>query len=432
MLSNECSIKVDNISKSYFRYNNPLSHIAEKLFGFKSKNIQRFDVLKDISFEIRKGETVAIIGANGAGKSTLLQIITGTLTPNMGEIYTSGKISALLELGAGFNPEFTGEENVYLSCSLSGMKKSEIDMVIPWIKSFSDIGDYFYEQVKTYSSGMFVRLAFSVAVCQRPEILIVDEALAVGDIFFQNKCLEFMRKDLDKTTKLVVTHDMHTVTSMCDKVILINDGKVVFYGEPLSGVETYLKHYQNQSFSIRQDKNTQISVNKPDLRDGNRVEQSWNHIDSKKLSGSMCSKIVGYNINLEKLSPNNFLIQDKKIIKINLDVISERNVDDGIVGFLICDKYGNSILGYNSLGPLLNKKISITKGKTKIFFEIEWPEIRPGEYFITLGIGEGIDPLNHNVVCWAHNIIGIKSIAPGKIYYSLFNLPFVSMDTKNE
>ncbi|WP_158008946.1 ABC transporter ATP-binding protein [Enterovibrio norvegicus] len=388
----------------------------------KGKESRSNDVLKNINFEVFEGETVGIIGTNGAGKSTLLQIVTGTLEPTSGLVEINGDMSALLELGAGFNPEFTGEENVYLSCSLMGMKAKEIEKIIPWIKEFADIGEFYCQPVKTYSSGMFVRLAFSVAVCKRPKILIVDEALAVGDIFFQNKCLEFMRKELLNTTKLIVTHDMHTVTSMCDKVILIDGGEISYIGDPLTGVESYLKNYQNKAF-----KNTKtISGQKNETLEilSDQKSKNWIKIPESKVSGSLNQKITDMYVELDSLGDGKYLVNGTQLVKVNFKIESISINDEAIIGILISDKFGNSIFGYNNLGEEVNRELEFNCGIEEISIEFEWPKIRPGEYFITLGIGRGTDPLNHNIECWAHNIIAVKTINPKDVFFSQFNLPF--------
>jgi len=238
---NDISVKIKDVSKTYRVYEKPKDRLMQ--FIFRSKIFYKeFIALNTLSFDIKKGETIGIIGRNGSGKSTLLQMIAGTLTPATGDIQISGRVAALLELGSGFNPEFTGRENVYLNASILGITREEIEQKMDAILKFADIGDFIDQPVKTYSSGMYVRLAFSVSINVDPEILIVDEALAVGDGRFQLKCFEKIKdlKDAGKTI-IVVTHDMQTVRQICDRVVLIDRGQLLNIGKPNEIVNEYTK-----------------------------------------------------------------------------------------------------------------------------------------------------------------------------------------------
>lgn len=237
----EIAIKVENISKVYKLYDKPVDRLKESINPFKKKYHRDFFALNNISFEIEKGETLGIIGKNGSGKSTLLKIITGVLNPTSGNAVVNGKISALLELGAGFNTEFTGIENIYLNGTIMGYTKEEMDRKIPKIIEFADIGDFINQPVKTYSSGMFVRLAFSVAINVEPDILIVDEALAVGDMAFQAKCITKMKQLIEKgITVLFVTHDIGVIKKMCTRCVYLIDGKVNSIGSASDIADQYL------------------------------------------------------------------------------------------------------------------------------------------------------------------------------------------------
>lgn len=231
MMSN-IAIKVSHLTKVYKLYDKPIDRLKESLHPFKKKYHKDFYALNDVSFEIKKGETVGIIGKNGAGKSTLLKIITGVLTPSNGHVHTNGRISSLLELGAGFNPEYTGIENIYLQGTLMGYSHGEMETKIDEILVFADIGDFIHQPVKMYSSGMFARLAFAVAINVDPDILIVDEALSVGDMLFQVKCMARMRSMMESgVTVLFVSHDTHSIKTLCKKAIWIQDGNMIEYGE---------------------------------------------------------------------------------------------------------------------------------------------------------------------------------------------------------
>lgn len=243
-MSSEIAIKVDNLSKCYQIYDAPQDRLKQMLVGKLLRNTKpyyrEFWALKDVSFEVKKGQTVGIIGRNGSGKSTLLQMICGTLNPTSGSVQTHGRIAALLELGAGFNPEFSGRENVYLNAEMLGLTIPEIDARFDDILAFADIGQFITQPVKTYSSGMFVRLAFAIAIHVDPNVLIVDEALSVGDIGFQNKCLIKIRELRSKgTTLLFVTHDIGTLQLICNHVIWLENGSVQSIGDAVAVSQEY-------------------------------------------------------------------------------------------------------------------------------------------------------------------------------------------------
>ena len=240
-------IKVDNVTKMYKLYDNPKDRLKEALIPTKKKRYKEHYALNGVSFDIKKGETVGIIGTNGSGKSTILKIITGVLNPTAGKVEIEGRISALLELGAGLNSEYTGIENVYLNGTMSGFSKEEIDEKLDDILAFADIGDFVYQPVKTYSSGMLVRLAFAVSINIDPEILIVDEALSVGDVFFQAKCFKKF-EDFKKQGKtiLFVSHDLSSVQKYCDRVVLLNKGNKLAEGSARDMINLYKKVLVNK------------------------------------------------------------------------------------------------------------------------------------------------------------------------------------------
>ncbi len=241
-MQDNIAIKVNNLTKVYHLYDKPVDRLKEALNPFKKSYHHDFYAMNDVSFEIKKGETVGIIGKNGAGKSTLLKMITGVLTPTSGSVEVDGKIASLLELGAGFNPEMTGIENIYLNGTIMGFTKEEMDSKVDAIVEFADIGEFVYQPVKMYSSGMFARLAFSVAIAVEPDILIVDEVLSVGDMNFQAKCMKKF-KDLQsqETTILLVSHDIGTILQFSSKVIFIANGLIHYAGDPKIAIDQYKK-----------------------------------------------------------------------------------------------------------------------------------------------------------------------------------------------
>ena len=241
-MENKKVIQVKDLTKMYKLYDKPSDRLKEALGLTRKKLYKEHYALHDVNFDIYEGECVGIIGTNGSGKSTILKIITGVLTPTAGEVKVDGRISALLELGAGFNGEYSGIENVYLNGQMIGFSKEEIDAKLQDILDFAEIGDFVYQPVKTYSSGMFVRLAFALAINVDPEILIVDEALSVGDVFFQSKCYRRMEEIRKKgTTILMVTHDMGSIIKYCDKVVLLHKGEFIAEGPAGKVVDMYKK-----------------------------------------------------------------------------------------------------------------------------------------------------------------------------------------------
>jgi lipopolysaccharide transport system ATP-binding protein len=266
-MNNTPIIKIENITKEYQLYNSPADRVKEVIHPFRKKYHHTFSALKNISFTINKGEFFGVIGRNGSGKSTLLQLICGILQPSSGNIIVDGKIAALLELGAGFNPEFTGKQNVYLNGAILGFSEDEITARYSEIVEFADIGEFIDQPVKTYSSGMYVRLAFAVQACVNPDILIVDEALAVGDIFFRQKCYARLQSLLKKgCTVILVSHALNDIEQFCDRALLLDEGAEFFLGSATEAVKRYYLLEQQDNCDI-----AQINVTSPGPEE--RVQQ---------------------------------------------------------------------------------------------------------------------------------------------------------------
>lgn len=248
-------ISLKNVGKSYSKYDSEWKRIAS-WFGISSNNGDQNWVLKDINFEIQRGESIGLIGQNGAGKSTLLKIITGVLKANAGSVQVNGHIAAILELGMGFNPDLTGRQNVFHSAGLMGFSAQEINNAMPQIEEFAEVDEYFDQPIRTYSSGMQVRVAFAVATMVRPDVLIIDEALAVGDSYFQHKCFERIREFKEAgTTLIIVTHGLSDVRSLCDRAILLSDGRILRDGEPDEVIDFYnaiIAERESSKLSIEQ------------------------------------------------------------------------------------------------------------------------------------------------------------------------------------
>ena len=303
------AIEIRNLSKMYKLYNKPLDRLVDSLGLSRKKLYKEHYALRNINFDIGVGECVGIIGTNGSGKSTILKIITGVLSPTGGSITVNGRISALLELGAGFNPEYSGLENIYLNGTMMGFTEAEIDTRLDDILSFADIGEFVHQPVKTYSSGMFVRLAFAVAINIDPEILVVDEALSVGDVFFQSKCYhkfeEFKRQG---KTILFVSHDLGSISKYCDRVILLNQGEMLDQGTPKAMVDMYkqllvrqnpVKQAQMNS-AIRESQKKGFQMNPNTLEYGEKQAEIVDFVvlDSKGLQSNTIEKGTTFQIKM--------------------------------------------------------------------------------------------------------------------------------------
>lgn len=354
-----CVIDVQNVTKIYKLYDSPKARLLEALNPFRKKYHRDFYALKDVSFQIHQGGSVGIVGMNGSGKSTLLQLITGVLNPTVGIVRTQGKISALLELGSGFNPEFTGLENVYFQCSILGFTKAEVDAKLSHILAFADIGDFIHQPVKTYSSGMYVRLAFSVAINVEPDILIIDEALAVGDMAFQTKCLRKIKEFKNQgKTLLFVSHDPGAVKTLCDRAILLHKGKVVDDGSPDKVFD-----YYNSLLAMKEgedEKSIAESKEVDRVRSGSRKIT----IESVRI------------INSSGYEADTFV--SGEVVSIEMRVQANEDVTDPVFGILIRDRLGNDIFGVN------NSKLNIPVGETK---NGESYSVR---YTAQLDLGEGL------------------------------------------
>jgi len=398
---NPVTITLHAVSKTYNLYKKPSHRVKELLHPFRKKYSQQFDALKDISFDICKGETVGIVGRNGCGKSTLLQIVCGIFPPTTGAINVNGRISAILELGAGFNPEFNGRDNVYLNCSILGIDRAAADLKMDEILSFADIGDFIDQPVKTYSSGMVVRLAFSIAINVDPAILIVDEALAVGDAAFQRKCFSRIKKiQEDGATILFVSHSATAVVELCDRAILLDGGEHIFTGDPKTVVSLYHKLLFAPPEKL-------ASVKESVLEDIAKLEET---ITDQSKTGEKekqpAKNISFYNENLMPKSttwyePNGALICDPHIQTLEGEKANTLNRNEEYVytfkvvfsqsahsvrfGMLIKTVSGLELGGYGNLVDDENMKF-VTKG-SNVEVQLRFKcALLPGTYFLNAGV----------------------------------------------
>ncbi|MDH5680392.1 MAG: ABC transporter ATP-binding protein [Spirochaetota bacterium] len=392
-MSGNNAIIVKNLSKSYKLYNTPKDRMKELLHPFKKKYHRNYQALDDISFEVPRGTTFGIIGRNGAGKSTLLQLICDKLTPTSGSIEVKGRISALLELGAGFNREFTGRENIFLQGALMGITRKEMEKRFDEIADFADIGDFIDQPAKTYSSGMYVRLGFAVAINVDPDILIVDEALAVGDAFFRRKCyakIEDFRKR--GKTILLVTHGMEIIKEFCDKAMLIDNGKIAQIGESKDVTNLYYKilNFDNPDEEKETLKKDYLNEKDKSLEVTDNREQSQENehkflLCNNKL-GNKEAVILEYGI-LDNKNDNVTTLETGKEYTVFIKALFNSNISDISLGFSIRTVRGLILFGTRtgSFGDIIippQKKGNIIVARFKITMRLASEK----EYFLTFGL----------------------------------------------
>jgi ABC-type polysaccharide/polyol phosphate transport system ATPase subunit len=336
------ALQVANVSKQYRTYTRPADRLKESLTRGRLRRHKEFWALRDVSFELEKGVTVGIVGPNGCGKSTLLQIISGTLEPTHGDVWHEGRIAALLELGAGFDPEFTGVENIYMNASLLGLSRRATDVLFPQIERFAEIGQFLYQPVKTYSSGMYVRLAFAIAASVEPDILVVDEALAVGDAVFQHRCLRRL-KDLQEsgTTVLFVSHDLAAVRALCSRAILLNVGRIVSDGRPADVLNDYQKIIMARERAFEAD--SAAATGEPPIVD----DESLAPLSYTYRHGDGSAEILSADL-VDTAQRSVETVETGEPLTIRVRARIKNDLDDPIIGFLIRNRHGISAYGTNT------------------------------------------------------------------------------------
>lgn len=397
-MSSEVALTVKGLAKRYYIYDKPHRRLLQMLLARTGRRFYReFVALQDISFTVPKGKVVGILGKNGAGKSTLLQIICGTLTPSDGTVEVRGRVAALLELGSGFNPEFTGIENIYLNGQILGLSREEVDAKLADILAFADIGDFVHQPVKTYSSGMFARLAFSVAVNVEPDLLIVDEALSVGDAWFQHKSMARMRQLMESgCSVLFVSHSIDAVRALCDEAIWLEQGRVKMQGN----VTDVTNAYMNDVFIERN--RIQLGLDETNLSTEAPTKEEGTVGSEQTESADIISNIEPENpINRGIVSLQRFAICDasgkakdalthNEAFQIVAHLKSEIDLENINIGYLITDTYGQQLVG----GNLLDKDRLISKWKAGRKLTVKFlttMRLRGGQsYSISLRITQGI------------------------------------------
>ncbi len=425
-MNDEVIISVKNVSKCFEMYEKPIHRLCQTLCMGKKRFYKEFWALRDVNFEVRKGECVGVIGRNGAGKSTLLQIITGTLAPTTGEISVKGRVAALLELGSGFNPEFTGRENVYLNASILGLSREEIDARYDKILEFADIGEFIDQPVKTYSSGMMVRLAFAVIAHVDAEVLIVDEALSVGDAFFQQKCMRFMRKFMKERTVLFVSHDTTAVTGLCDRGILLEKGRVKMEAEAKEVVNQYMKDLFATQQDVDSSQEEQAGgagapgsfdlpevyrdvradlINASNLRNdlevfkfdaaGESFGDGQAHIESVCLADAKSRPLAW--------------VVGGEMVKLIVRCRAKKQLFSPIIGFLFRDRLGQSLFGDNTYLVYRNPPLTVDAGGLfEAVFDFQMPYIPAGDYSVCVAVAEGTQE-SHVQHQWMNEALLVKS-----------------------
>ena len=422
MSSEDIALSVKNISKCFEMYEKPVHRLFQTLFAGHRTFYREFWALRDVSFDVRRRECVGIIGRNGAGKSTLLQIITGTLQPTGGTVERRGRVAALLELGSGFNPEFTGRENVYMNASILGLTKEEIDARYQAILDFAEIGEFIDQPVKTYSSGMMVRLAFAVVAHVDADILVVDEALAVGDAFFQQKCMRFIRKFKEEHTILFVSHDTGAVVNLCDRGVLLEGGQVKMIGSPKEVSEQYLRDLYSENQNIDGDQHEEDSrAEQPEdeyydmrrsLINGSKYRNDLEVFKFSKESffGEGGAEIENAFFTDREGRPLSWVVGGE-IVKFTIRARIRKDMSSPIIGFTVKDHLGQWVLGDNTYITYRSAPVEVRAGQIlEAAFEFYMPTLCPGNYSIDCAIADGTQE-NHVQQQWIHDAVAFVSHA---------------------
>lgn len=427
-MSSDFAISIAHLRKAYRIFEKPSSRLWHMLFRGHGRFFREHVALEDISFDVARGETVGVVGRNGSGKSTLLSIICGTLPATSGEVVVSGRVAALLELGAGFNPELTGRENIDLCAQIYGLGPEQVEERRDAIIEFADIGDHIDQPVKTYSSGMFTRLAFGVIANVDAEILVIDEALAVGDAYFVQKCMRHLRSFRDQGgTLFFVSHDMGSVTALCDRAIWLRDGVIAMDAGPKQVAQAYLADlYRQQQDDVASDEAPASSniaqaqghelVDEVDPRRDLLVHSNIrNDISIREFIpahdfGAGGAEILGSALSDDRGRPISWVVGGE-VVKLVVRVLAKQSMGEVIVGFVLKDKNGQPLFGDNSYLSFIDTPLSLAAGEMARFtFEFRMPILPVGTYAVSLAVSNGTQK-NHVVQQWIHDAIMLSSHA---------------------
>lgn len=448
-MSSDIAIKIDGLSKSYHIFDKPRDRLLQMLFGKYKQYYKEFWALNTLSLEIRKGETIGLIGRNGSGKSTLLQLICGTLNATTGTITTNGRVAALLELGSGFNPEFTGRENVYLNAAMLGLTEAEITERFDEIAAFADIGDFIEQPVKTYSSGMYVRLAFAVVAHVNADILVIDEALAVGDAVFTQKCMRFLRRFQENGTILFVSHDIGAVTSLCQRAYWLDKGVLRMSGTPKDISAAYMADiYEAQQGASatppRKQANTETSpaqIVEPapavfrDMRlDFVQHTQFRNDIqlftfeENAKAFGKGGASIENVQLRDTEDRPLQWVVGGERV-KLHVSCRAHQDIHSPIVGFFIKDRLGQVLFGDNTYLSHMDSPLSVPANQAfSATFAFPMPILPVGDYSINVALAEG-NQQDHVQHQWIHEALIFRSTSTS-ITTGLVGVPMEAIQLK--
>ena len=435
-------ILVSDLGKCYQIYAKPKDRLKQALWRGRRQYYREFWALRNVNLEVSRGETLAIIGRNGSGKSTLLQMICGTLAPTEGTIRTSGTIAALLELGSGFNPEFTGIENVFLNASLLGLTQEQTSARLDYMQAFADIGDFFHQPVKTYSSGMLVRLAFAVVAHVDPSVLIVDEALSVGDAVFGQRCMRFIRRFTEKGTLLFVSHDLNAVSSLCERALWLDAGNLRLDGEVGTVLTAYTRYCleeansevkRNEKASLSQDINEELAdepTTKAGEQDRDVLDEARSHSrdsqnpekceiahwDSERDYGNRKAFITEVTLVTQDDEPTLAPVCGEAV---TLRISSVCNVDINslLAGFIIRDRTGQIVFGENTIGQ---KRLTVNRsGSACICFKFIMPVLHPGSYSLSAAVSDG-DELQFETIHYKPDVLVLTPNVKGRPVNGVF------------
>ncbi|BFG74350.1 ABC transporter ATP-binding protein [Paraburkholderia terrae] len=451
-MSGNLAIEASGISKGFFSYERPADRLKKSMFGVAARlsplaavrgaahdraealsNV--FWALHDVSFTVAAGETVGIIGRNGSGKSTLLQIVCGTLAPTAGTIAVNGRVAALLELGSGFDVEYTGRENIYLNAQLYGLSRLQIDERYEDIVSFAEIGDFIDQPVKTYSSGMFVRLAFAVIAHVDADILVIDEALAVGDAFFNQKCFRFLHEFKKRGTILFVSHDTSTIKKLCSRVVWIDQGRVMSQGEPDEVCTAYLEAHYSASSAARS--------NEWRSEAGNRVpslDERRELINASSLRNDI--EVLGFNRRSQAFGTGGAQIADVALVDemkrrltwvvggelatLQVCVVAGESLASPIVGFFLKNEKGQDLFGNNTFAAYMERPVRCRPNDVLCAeFSFVMPVLPVGNFSINVAVAEGTQ-YNHVQLHWIHDALPLK-VHASRVQYSLIGVPMLHL-----
>lgn len=428
MSSSELAISAKSLSKRYEIYERPHDRLLQMLSRGRRQYFREFWALKDVSFDVRAGETIGVVGRNGSGKSTLLQLLCGTLTPTSGSVCVSGRVAALLELGAGFSPDFSGRENVFLAAKLLGLRQREVEERFDKIAAFADIGSFLDQPVKTYSSGMFVRLAFAVVAHVDADILIIDEALAVGDAFFTQKCMRFLREFRERGTLLFVSHDSSAVTGLCDTALWLDQGRLVEKAPAKVVTEKYLESLYQQANAAGQEAPGANKIDRQPFAGNRIVNEAPAQVGDFFFSDFTESAAFGEGgarvLDVLFCDDRDLHLRSSSAgatVRLVIEVLATECLDGPIIGFSLKDRLGQVLFGANTYPSTEGQHVHVEPGRrVRAEFTFELPVLPAGEYSLAVAVATGTQE-NHVQHHWIHDAMIIKAASNSAV--GLVGLP---------